>query len=187
VSDRQGPIPNSYWVVPGRLLAGEYPAAREENRARRKLAAFRHAGIRCFVDLTEEGEYGLPPYAAIAAEGGAEHRRFPIPDLGVPTPSGMRSILDHIDTALERGKNVYVHCFGGIGRTGTVVGCYLVRHGTEPDEALASIARWREGTPDGRRHSPETAEQQNVVLGWDEPAQATEEASPNRQIRKLEG
>ena len=62
-----------------------------------------------------------------------------------------------------------LHCFGGIGRTGTVVGCYLVRHGAEPEAALAEIARRRQGTPDGYRHAPETDEQRRLVLTWREP------------------
>ena len=41
----------------------------------------------------------------------------------------LKHILDEIDGAILNGKTVYVHCLGGIGRTGTVVGCYLVRHG----------------------------------------------------------
>jgi protein-tyrosine phosphatase len=65
---------------------------------------------------------------------------------------------------------VYVHCFGGIGRTGTVVGCYLVRHGADAETALAEIARRRQGTPDGYRRSPETNEQRQFVLTWRDTA-----------------
>src|SRR3712207_6971239 len=51
----------------------------------------------------------------------------------------------------------YVHCWGGIGRTGTVVGCYLVEHGMDGEQAIAAIAEWRAGTPDkGRRDRKST-------------------------------
>jgi protein-tyrosine phosphatase len=155
VNDRVGPTPDSYWVVPGRFLAGEYPA--------RRLALIREAGIDFFLDLTEENEYSLPPYA-----DGVEHRRLAIRDFGCPTPDRMRATLDAIDEALERGRNVYVHCFGGIGRTGTVVGCWLVRHGTAPHDAIAQIARWREGTLNEYRRSPEGHNQRRFVLAWTE-------------------
>jgi hypothetical protein len=54
------PIPDSYWVVDGLLLAGEYAGAASAPRARPKLDALLDAGIRSFFDLTEEGE--LLPY-----------------------------------------------------------------------------------------------------------------------------
>jgi predicted protein tyrosine phosphatase len=169
------PIPDSYWVRRGRLLAGEYPGARAAADAQAKLDGLLDAGIRHFVDLTEAGEYNLRPYwplvQQLAAGRGVAvaHTRLSIPDMGTPTPAHMLQILDTIDAALAEGQGVYVHCFGGIGRTGTVVGCYLVRHGADPAAALAEIARRREGTPDGDRRSPETEAQRQLVLTWQEP------------------
>lgn len=82
------------------------------------------AGVNAFVDLTEAGESGLKPYAHMLADGAA-HRRMAIRDAGVPrTAADMTAILDCIDGHLERGDVVYVHCWGGVGRTGTVVGCW---------------------------------------------------------------
>ena len=78
----------------------------------------------------------------------------------------MASILETIDGLLASGREVYVHCYGGIGRTGTVVGCFLARHGMAGAEALEQIARWRERTPDGWIRSPETDEQRRMVLNW---------------------
>src|SRR5271169_3746810 len=54
------PLMNSYWVIPGRLLAGEYPIGLDCTDARVRLAQFREAGINFFIDLTEPGE--LPAY-----------------------------------------------------------------------------------------------------------------------------
>ncbi len=159
------PIPDSYWVVPGRLLAGEYPGALNPDAAQDRLRRFLDAGIILFLDLTQAGEYGLEPYAPLL-RGQAEHRRMPIADLSTPTAAEMARILDAIDDALEAGQVVYVHCYGGIGRTGTVVGCYLVRHGLSGQEALAEIARLRQGTPDGWKDSPETAAQRAMVLEY---------------------
>jgi protein-tyrosine phosphatase len=94
------------------------------------------------------------------------HTRLSIPDMGTPTPQHMRRILDQIDEALQLGCTVYLHCFGGIGRTGTVVGCYLVRHGMSGQQAIAQIAYWRSATPDGWKPSPETRPQTDLVLRW---------------------
>ena len=65
ISDR--PLPNTYWVVPGRLAAGEYPGAKDPVEAAARLRALLRAGIDHFIDLTEAHE-GLEPYATIAEE-----------------------------------------------------------------------------------------------------------------------
>ena len=83
-----------------------------------------------------------------------------------PTQEEMAGILDTIDAALDAGHTVYVHCYGGIGRTGTVIGCYLVRHGMSGEEALEEIAGLRQGTPDGWKRSPETEPQRQMVQNW---------------------
>jgi len=166
------PIPDSYWVVPGKLLAGEYPGARTTDQAKHKLRQLLAAGITYFLDLTEAGEHGLNPYAALLeAEARVlgrtvEHHRMPIPDVSTPAKEQMARILDTIDAALAAGQIVYLHCYGGIGRTGTVVGCYLVRQGMDGEAALAHIARLRRGTPDSWKPSPETSEQHHMVRAW---------------------
>ena len=129
------------WVVPGRLAAGPYPRDADELRG---------AGVDAFVDLTEEGE--LPEYAPQL--GGLEYRRAPIRDFGVPSVEEMEAILAALDDLLARRRTVYLHCRGGVGRTGTVVGCYLVRHGWSAEEALDSM----EGA--------ETEEQRSFVRAW---------------------
>ena len=173
MTDRQNrPIPDSYWLHPGRLLAGEYPRHRDDAAARAKLRRLLEAGVTFFLDLTEPGEHGLKPYASLLRQEATAlgrsivHQRMPVPDGETPTPAGMTRILNAMDTALAEGHVVYVHCFGGIGRTGTVAGCYLVRHGMGGAEALAEIARLRQGTPDGDRPSPETSAQASLVLRW---------------------
>ncbi len=167
----QPSIPDAYWVVPGRLLAGEYPGSVEESETRHKLGLFLDAGFTFYLDLTEEGE--LAPYApllqqeAAARQMAVEHCRIPVHDLGNPAPAKVVRILDTIDAAIVAGRRVYMHCWGGIGRTGTIVGCYLVRHGLTGAQALAEIARLRQGTPDAAKPvSPEVHAQRERVHNW---------------------
>lgn len=166
------PIAESYWVIPGRFLAGEYPGAASEAVTRQRLTAFLKAGFNTFINLTTEAE--LPPYERILNEEAAEyglnvqHLRFAIGDFGVPRPSQMQTTLQAIDTALKAGRKVYLHCWGGIGRTGTTVGCYLVQHGKSGEEALHQLAEWWQTVPKSiiYRRSPETNRQMEFIRQW---------------------
>lgn len=167
------PIPGSYWVVPDRLLAGEYPASADgEAATRAKLAAFLDAGFDAFFDLTRPGE--LPSYRetleemATARGLAVEYRRSGILDKGLPTPEQMSALLEAIDAALEAGRKVYLHCLGGIGRTGTTVGCWLARHGLTGEAALARLNElYRASEQSGYfPRSPEKSEQAAFIRGW---------------------
>jgi hypothetical protein len=174
------PHANCYWVEPNRFLAGEYPGAKDKAGARQILRRFLANGVTFFLDLTEVHE--LNPYAELLHDEAAAvgktvmYRRMPIPDLSVPqTGQEMVAILDAIDAALASRHTVYVHCWGGVGRTGTVVGCYLVRHGRSGPQALRDLSRLWQGTEKSkvRPHTPETAEQVRFVRHWVEAAQET--------------
>src|SRR5574341_1286658 len=168
---RNTPIVDSYWLVPGRLLAGEYPGAITDEETRRRLRSILDASVSFFLDLTEEDE-GLEPYEpllleeAIARGRTVVYHRLAIPDLDTPTTERMSEIQRVIAGALDAGHTIYVHCCGGIGRTGMVVGCYLVEQEVSGAEALAEIRRRRRGTANGWMNSPETRAQENFVKSW---------------------
>lgn len=172
------PHENCYWVTDS-FMAGEFPTDRSNNEAktRQKLKSYLQCGITYFVDLTQEGE--KPNYQALVQEEASKWgidnvvvQRFAIPDFGIPNSKDtMKDILSAIDTAIDTQKHkVYVHCRGGIGRTGTTVGCYLARHGYNGEEALKEVNRLFQNS--GRSmesyYSPETNEQMSFVRDWNE-------------------
>jgi protein-tyrosine phosphatase len=113
--------------------------------------------VTLILDLTEEGE--LTPYRAHIPED-VRHLRIPVRDFTVPSRDQIVSALDAIDAELARGGVVFVHCWAGCGRTGVVAGCWLVRHGTPPQEALHRIVETR------GLGCPQTLEQRLAVLNW---------------------
>ena len=90
-----------------------------------------------------------------------------IKDYSIPTERQMVRILNQIDMCIKYDKPVYVHCWGGKGRTGTVVGCYLARHGfATGNDVLQMIKELRKSTEYSSEPSPETREQIKMVINW---------------------
>ncbi len=162
------PIENCYWVIPGKFLAGEYPRNLDDPSSPEKLAAFKEAGVATFIDLTEEGD--RLPYAQWLDPETQTHQRFSIEDRTIPSsPELTTDILDMIDNNIAEGNLVYVHCMGGIGRTGTVVGCWLSRHGYDGEEALERLGElWAACPKSAWTRSPETESQRRYVVNWRE-------------------
>jgi atypical dual specificity phosphatase len=127
------------WLVPGRLLACAYP------RSERALALLSHHEITVLINLHERSHDPV----RLARYGLREHH-FPIVDFGVPSPSQLAETLATITAAIADGERVAVHCGGGLGRTGTVMACYLVQQGAEPQAAIDRIRQLRPGSVETR-------------------------------------
>jgi ADP-ribosylglycohydrolase len=170
---RKAPLPRSYWVLPGKLLAGGYPGrgrggvpagvdpeGDEPARSRAALAALGGAGVDAFVDLSSEGEDpGAARYASPA------RLSMPIEDMSADERSVDRALAE-IEGLLAAGRTVYLHCVGGFGRTGVVVGSLLVERGlAAPDEAVSVIKALRAGTDKPDADSPQTEDQRRLVAG----------------------
>lgn len=165
-ADGAPPLPNSYWVVPGVLLAGEHPGGHSPGETRERLQRLMDAGVRCFIDLTHPDE--LDPYDSELPVP-VDYLRKPIRDHSVPARrEHMVEIQACIDHVLRTGVLTYVHCRAGIGRTGMVVGCFLVERGLSGEAALDELNRvWQQCKRSGSwPHVPETDDQCEFVRGW---------------------
>lgn len=136
------------WVAPG-VLGCAYP------RTERALAALSASGVRLLVNLHER-----PHDPARLKRHGLRETHLPVKDFAAPSPEqiecGMRAILE----ALTAGEAAAIHCGGGLGRTGTVLACYLASsEGLGAEEAVRRVRALRPG-------SVETAAQLAAVQAW---------------------
>jgi ADP-ribosyl-[dinitrogen reductase] hydrolase len=165
------PLPRSYWANPGAVLGGAYPGHPESAKLAANVAQLLETGVGIFVNLMGADETDhrgrlFTPYAPLVeAAGRAVHRRA-IRDLSVPEREHMEEIQRLLDDALAADRRVYVHCWGGRGRTGTVIGIHLIRHGlADPDDFVETLAWLRRGDAGGGP-SPETEEQVAFVRAF---------------------
>lgn len=144
-------------IEANRLVAGRHPCALGAEEAASAVGDILELGVTLFLDLTQEGE--LERYDHLVPAN-VRYVRRPIRDFSIPSPEDLATTLDVLDSELEAGGLVYVHCWAGCGRTGVVVGSWLVRHGLDPREALERVAKERGAG------CPQTLEQRLVVLDW---------------------
>ncbi len=153
------PLHQSYYLGE-KLFAGEYPGDKYGKLAEAKLKRMHHFGVRHFVDLTEESE--LRPYRHLLPRD-TTYMRFPIRDVDVPNSvEAVHQLIDEIKYLMQQDGYTYIHCWGGAGRTGTIVACYEARQMEKPtlENALTAMRNRFSNMPKAsHRKFPETQEQ----------------------------
>ena len=145
-------LPNFSWLFEDKLAAMAYPLAEVA------FTLLHDMGIRSILNLSE-----MPyPYETPAAIGMLT-RHIPVPDFTAPTLQQAQEAVAMISSCLENHRPVAVHCLAGLGRTGTMLACYLVATGTSASSAIMRIRQWRPG-------SIETLEQEAVVYEYERTA-----------------
>lgn len=151
-------------VLPGKRGASQrYPGHTYRRDLAVDLAALRAGGIGRLVLLVEDDElhrWSDPRIVECGRAAGLEVIRHPLADGRAPSSAAaMDAILDDIDAGRRRRK-VAVACMGGVGRTGTVAACLLVRAGRTPRDAIERVRAVRHPT------AVETPEQERFVRAY---------------------
>jgi protein-tyrosine phosphatase len=151
-----------YWLDgpwPGKLAMAARP--RGGDWLRYDLSSWKRQGVDTVLSLLtpeEETDLDLGPEAGEATRLGMDFASFPIPDRQIPKSEAKWAlILEKVAGILSDGKNVVVHCRQGIGRSGLVAACLLVRRGLSPGAAVEMVSAAR-GVP-----VPETSEQRDWI------------------------
>ena len=168
------PFEKSYWVQPNKLIAGQIPASSHLEDTEAKLNKLIQCNVKAVINLMEPNERNRNgelffDYADYLSRNGVLTHSFPIKDLSIPSVETMVSILNCIDEYMLHDKIIYLHCWGGVGRTGTAVGCYLKQQGLADNASVfKQIETLKVNSAISHRNSPETNEQRNFVINWNQ-------------------
>ena len=126
-----------------------------------EIANWKRGGVHAVLSLLtaeEERDLDLRDEADQVRRSGLEFLSFPIPDRQVPrSEAELGATLEKLNRMLSDGKNILVHCRQGIGRTGLVAACLLVKNGMSPGAAVDLVSAAR------GLAVPETTEQRDWI------------------------
>jgi hypothetical protein len=169
------PFPQSFWVYESLLCAGCYPGDQDPVTRDAKLRGLLDCGIRRVLSLMEpieRGSGGRPfePYVPRLQKLADEYKvvveclNLPMPDASAPPPAALEKVLEMIELGLREQTPTYLHCWGGHGRTGTVVACHLMRKGHTAQQAIDALLSLRAGLP--KNHHPFEGNQEQFIHSW---------------------
>lgn len=141
---------NFSWLIQDEIAGMAHPASTIND-----FESLRDDGIDAIVSLTEN-----PLNKPLIEEFGFEYIHIPIEDLSVPTMEQIEDFIAFASRMRNEGKKIVVHCGAGIGRTGTMLACYLVSKGYTAEESIAEVRLKRPG-------SIETNEQVEIVYRYE--------------------
>lgn len=128
-------VDRGHWIEPGRLLGCAYP------RRERALAALAQQGVTVLLNLHERAHQ-----PGRLARHNLTELHLPVRDFTAPTPRQIEQGVAVIEQAIVAGQIVAVHCGGGLGRTGTLLACYLVQRGASAADAIQQVREVRPGS-----------------------------------------
>jgi atypical dual specificity phosphatase len=105
------------------------------------LESLAQAGVSAIVSLTE-----TPLDFAPIREFNFDYLHAPIQDFTAPTIKQIKEIIEFMSQQVDQERCVLVHCQAGIGRTGTILACFLVSRGVDPAQAIHQIREQRPGS-----------------------------------------
>lgn len=134
-------VPFTYtWIEHGKILAGSIPQLPED------MAILRDLGIQTMLSLTRRDIRTYPGLEWPFVHYGIAYGHNPMPDGGMVDNEGMIHRCDLIRQAIANPSNnlpIYVHCRGGVGRTGTILLGYYVLFGSKSLAEARDIVKVR--------------------------------------------
>jgi protein-tyrosine phosphatase len=164
------PTSENYWVIKNILMAGSYPLQNTKSNNRIRASVLKQK-FDVFINLMQEdekdhdGDYFKDYKSFINYD--ATIIRMPIKDMDIPTPFQTMKLIKTIDRFINDNKKIYLHCWGGLGRTGTIVGCYLIEKKlANKSNVFSKINELKANSSLAKFNSPQTEEQKAFIINW---------------------
>ena len=155
-------LPEFHWLIgqwPGKLALEARP--RGGDWLADEIANWKRGGVHAILSLLtpdEERDLDLHDEASEARKLGLDFYSFPIADRQVPkSETKLGEVLDKMNNELSAGRNLLIHCRQGVGRSGLVAACLLIKSGMSPGAAVEAVSAARGVSV------PETAEQREWI------------------------
>ena len=145
---------NFSWVVAGRIAGSGQIGGFDAEELDSDLTELEGHGIRAIVSLTT-----LSLDREMLSQRDISYLHIPIQDMHPPSLEEVGDFIDFVSCREAETRPVAVHCGAGLGRTGTMLACYLVAKGQSAKESLSSLRELRPG-------SVETEAQEALVSAY---------------------
>ena len=127
------------WLIDGEVAGSGGPRTVED------LSYLQEQGVEALVRMVDDAA-ARSLHQTVEETGLLDHYE-PVPDFTAPSPQQLEGMVTFIRECVSKSIPVGVSCMAGLGRTGTVLACYLVEDkGCEAEEAVRRVRQARPGS-----------------------------------------